>query len=151
MLVDFFYQGKQLDSYESSAQMKFKKKAAKVSMLLGFKRKLSPSPSSTPDKPAKKFLKQVSYYLDLKAHPIQAQNFKLAQIKPGKERFDRISGDKEVFMAHTLNYAYLFNAPITLFFRLGTSKTDLVHVRIRAEWISGAGIQGLKFEASFYR
>lgn len=131
--------------------MKFKKKAAKVAILLGFKKKEVQSPTQNLDKPAKKMIKQVSYFLDMKAHPILPQSLKIAQINPGRERFDRIAGDKEVFMAHTLNYAYLDTNPVNFYFRLGSTKSDTIQVRIKIEWISAAGIQGMKFEASLYR
>lgn len=131
--------------------MKFKKKAAKLSMILGFKRKLSPSPSQTPEKPTKKMMKQVSYFLDKKVHSMNQQLSKLLKINPGKERFDRIAGDKEVFLTHTLNYAYLSTSPLTLFFKLGSQKSDTIHARLRLQWISKIGSQGMTVEIFLYK
>lgn len=144
--------GKQLDNYGSSAQLKFKKKAAKVSMLLGFrKRTVSPSPSNTPDKRSRRMIQQVSDYLDKKVHPSHAEFYRPAEIQPTRERFDKISGDKEVFFAHTLNYAYLDSSPVTIFLRIDSAIADTIHVKIRVQWIvSSLGLLELCFEVFLY-
>lgn len=106
--------------------MKFKKKAAKVSMLLGFMRS---SPVTSPRQQRLKALTRLGSYLDEKIQ-MKSKKIKKVEIKQGEKRFDRIVGNKEVYFAHSLNYIYIDSSPVTVWFRLGRYMQNTVQVRI---------------------
>lgn len=152
MPVIYPYLGRNLDRQGSNSQMKFRNKARELSTMLGLRRKftLPISPVMVPQKSAR-IIKKSYDCIDVKVHPQEIKRSKASDINHTRERFDRIAGDKQVFFAQSLNYAYLDKSPISVVFRLGNSSSDTVHVKVKVRWIvSSAGFQGMEFEALLY-
>lgn len=127
--------------------MKFKKKAAKVSLLLGFQQS-SPHKLSKPLK--MKLLTRVGSYLEERTTKNRKQK-RAIEIKQGEKRFDRIVGNKEVYFAHSLNYIYIDSSPVSVWFRLGRSDEDTVQVKLSVGGSNNsAGFLGQNVEISLY-
>lgn len=125
--------------------MKFKKKAARVAMLLSFKEKAGGTRS---------FLKE-NKKLDLEVQQRELKKnikeSKTLEIRQEEKRFDRISGNKEMYFARTLNFLYIDNSPMTLWFTYSSNSANTVHVRLTMTPLPSIfGVFGKKIEIALY-
>lgn len=103
--------------------MKFKKKAEKVAILLSFSKKTSRvgSPLKGPR------LIELHEKIDELGY---SKSQRAVHAKHEEKRFDRISGNKEVYFAESLNFVYIDNQPMTIRFSLEKMFGNPVQVRL---------------------